>query len=381
MQSVLAALPIGLVIVTMVLLRWRAAYAGLLGLAAALLLAIGVFGLGGEPPSYPGAFNAVGGATLEALFTTAIILWIIFPALCIYEMQSRTGAFEVMRGGLAQLSDDRRVQVLLMGWFFGLFLEGVAGFGAPVALAAPILVGLGFPPIKAVVLALIGHAAGVSFGAVGAPVLPQMAATGLSGVELARPAALLHALLGWLLVGALFVMADPGQRPRLADVRWPALAAILFIAPFLALAWWTGPELPTVGGAVVGGALFAIVVARTRAGAGQEGPRAGAMAKAALPYLVLVALILATRMIWPLREALQQIEISWRIDDAFHGSMAPLYHPGTLLFASFVLGGLLQGRTRGDLLGAMAAAARRLGVVALALAAMLGWWARQGSNL
>lgn len=371
MQGVLAALPIGLVIATMVMLRWRAAHAGLLGLAVALLLAIGAFGLGGEPASPAVAFVAVGGATLEALFTTAIILWIVFPALCIYELQRRTGGFEVIRGSLTRLSDDRRVQVLLVAWFFGLFLEGVAGFGAPVALAAPILVGLGFSPIRAVVLALAGHAAGVSFGAVGTPVLPQMAAAELSGIELARAAALLHALVGWLLVGALFLMAEPDRRPRLADLRWPALAALLFIAPFLALAWWTGPELPTIGGAIIGGALFALIVARTRADAGQTGPRPREVARAALPYLVLVALILATRMVLPLRDALQSIEIRWSFEGAFHGSMAPVYHPGTLLFASFVLGGLLQGRKRSELLTAMAAAAHRLGVVALALAAML----------
>lgn len=114
MQSVLAALPIGLVIATMVLLRWRAAHAGLLGLAAALLLAIGVFDLGVELPAPAGGFLAVGGAAAEALFTTAVILWIIFPALCIYEMQSRFGAFDAMRGGLSRLTDDPRVQVLLV---------------------------------------------------------------------------------------------------------------------------------------------------------------------------------------------------------------------------------------------------------------------------
>jgi lactate permease len=271
MLALAASLPILLVIATMAVLRWRAVSAGLLGLAVALLLAVVVFGFGDEVYPALGPVRATGGALGEALFVTATILWIIFPALCIYEMQARTGAFDTIRSGLSRLSSDPRILVLLVAWFFGLFMEGVAGFGTPVALAAPILVGLGFSPVKAVALALIGHAAGVSFGAVGTPVLPLMAATGLSGIELARPAALLHALLGWILVAALFVLASEGK-PVMRGWRWAALAAGLFLAPFLVLAWFVGPELPTVGGAIIGGALFAFVLRRADAQDGTSGP-------------------------------------------------------------------------------------------------------------
>ena len=369
MQALLAALPIGLVVAAMAGLGWRAASAGALGLAAALVLALTVFGLGAET----GAAIVLGGAAAEALFTTATILWIILPALCIYESQLASGAFGTMRTGLARITGDKRLQVLLVGWFFALFIEGVAGFGTPVALAAPMLVGLGFSPVKAVTLALIGHAAGVSFGAIGTPVVPQELA-GFSGLDLARPAALLHALLGWSLVGLLFVAAGD-RRPRLPELRWPALAALFFFAPYLLLAWFAGPELPTLAGALIGGVVFALVVMRTRgadATASEPAPPPSRLLRAALPYLVLLALVLVTRLVPPLKAGLQDIALDWTLFDDFGGRFEPLYHPGTLLLASFLIGGGLQGRSAAELGNALVAALRRLGFVTLALVAMLG---------
>ena len=370
MQLVLAALPIGLVVAAMALLRWRAASAGALGLVVALVLAVTLFGYGGAPDG-PGVIPAVGGAMAEAGFTTVAILWIIFPALCLYELQSRSGAFAAIRSALAHLTDDARLQAVLIAWFFALFVEGVAGFGTPVALAAPMLVGLGVSPVRAVTLALVGHAAGVSFGAIGTPVVPQ-AAVGFPGIELAQPTALLHALLGWSLVTILYVGADKGPW-RFADLRWPVVAALLFFVPYLALAWFAGPELPTVGGAVIGGTAFALIVRWRRSGGGERIElSAGAVVRAVLPYAILLVLVLATRLLPPLRALLETVVLDWRLYDVFHGRFEPLYHPGTLLFASFIAGGLLQGRSWAEHLDAMIAAARRLGVVALALAAMLG---------
>ena len=369
MQALIAALPIGLVVAAMAGFGWRAASAGALGLAAALLLALGVFDLGAET----GVGTVLGGVAAEALFTTATILLIILPALCIYESQLASGAFGTMRTGLARITGDRRLQVLLVAWFFALFIEGVAGFGTPVALAAPMLVGLGFSPVRAVTLALIGHAAGVSFGAIGTPVVPQELA-GLGGLELARPAALLHAMAGWSLVGLLFVAAGD-ERPRLAELRWPALAAVCFFAPFLLLAWFAGPELPTVFGALAGGVVFALVVMgsqRTQAPAEAPAPAPRDLLRAALPYLVLLGLVLVTRLLPPLKTALQGIALDWTLFEAFGGRFEPLYHPGTLLLASFLIGGALQGRSASELRDALVAALRRLGPVTLALVAMLG---------
>ncbi len=377
MQAAAALSPILLILILMVGAGWSAARAGSVGLAAALAISLGVFDYGVAGDAAPGRPAAVGGAFAEAGFIAATILWIIFPALCIHELQTRSGAIGVIRGALKGLSPDPRVLAILIAWFFALFLEGAAGFGTPVALAAPILVGLGFPPIPAVSMVLVGHAAGVSFGAVGTPIQPQLAVTALGERELSWATALLHGLLGWILL--LFLVAIAGARKAAAtgiDGRsWchVTAAAALFLLPYMAIAHWIGPELPTLGGALMGGVGFVLVV-RRRGTAGPDtadAPSAAALLRAALPYLVLMALILATRLT-PLKEVLTGFVLQWTLFDRFSGSMQPLYHPGTMLLLGFVVGGLTQGNRPASLAVAAGAAAARLVPVMIALFAMLG---------
>ncbi|MDZ7602310.1 MAG: L-lactate permease, partial [Hoeflea sp.] len=135
MPALLAALPIAVVLLAMAVLHWRAALAGAAGLGVALGVIWGASGIGGSS-------HLLAGAAAEAASSTATILWIILPALAIYELQARVGALDRVRQALTQISDDRAVQALLIAWFFGLFIEGAAGFGTPAALAAPLLVGL-----------------------------------------------------------------------------------------------------------------------------------------------------------------------------------------------------------------------------------------------
>jgi lactate permease len=366
-QPLLAAAPIAIVLAGMVGLQWSAALAGAAGLGVALLLALAVFDVGGATGlAVP---QALTGVIAEALHATGVILWIIFPALGLYELQRRTGAFDRIRSTLTGLTDDRRLQALLIAWFFGLFMEGAAGFGTPVALAAPLLVGLGFPPVRAVALALIGHAAGVSFGAVGTPVITQSEITGLPAREIATFAALMHAVLGIMLVLALARLASDG--PLDAPIfGWCALAAAAFLGPSLLLATLAGPELPTLGGALIGGAAFAALLwRRGGGGGGGGGPGPGLLADLA-PYLVVLGLVLATRLVAPLRETLQDAALAWRLHDTFASSFQPLYHPGTLLLAGLIAGAGLTGRA-GSVPAALAAAVRRLLPVALALFVML----------
>ena len=370
MSALLAAAPIALVILAMTLWRWGAAGAGLLGLATTFVISIAGFGLGTRVLGEVGPAAATAGAFLEAIFTAGAILWIILPALCIHELQAQSGAFETLKRALSRFGSNPRIVALLVAWFFALFLEGVAGFGTPVALAAPILVGLGFTPVRAVTLTLVGHAAGVSFGAVGTPILPQMAATGLSGLELARSAGLLHAGLGIILTGFLVRLAGDSP-PQLREWIYGALAALLFFAPFLAFAWFVGPELPTVGGAILGGTAFALITRRASESVGAKGPSTRDILHAALPYLTVVALVLLTRLAPPLRGGLQSVVWDWTLLDTFTGRIEPLYHPGTILFMSFVIGGLLQGHSPTSIACAATRAARRLAPVVIGLFAML----------
>lgn len=117
------------------------------------------------------------------------------------------------------------------------------------------LLGIGYSPIRAVTLALLGHAAGVSFGAVGTPTLAQLELTGIGAEALAGHVALLHACLGWILLFAMVRLADDGPVTR-SEIGWTLLAGICFFLPFLALAFLAGPELPSLAGALIGTAVF-----------------------------------------------------------------------------------------------------------------------------
>jgi lactate permease len=348
----------------MVALGRSAAQAGLAGLAVAALLAVTAFDLGAAAPG--GLGPAAAGTALEALHATLVILWIILPALALYEFQNRTGAILRIRDALGGLTDDRRAQAILIAWFFGLFIEGAAGFGTPVALAAPLLVGLGYDPVRAVVLALLGHAAGVSFGAVGTPTLTQVALSGLAPTELAGRIALIHALLGPGLLLLMVRLAGEGRLSR-ADIAACVVAAAAFFAPSLALAALAGPEVPSLGGALAGTVLFVLYLRRRGEG---RVPRLGGLLPDLAPYVVILALVLATRLLDPLGDALRGVAVAWTRDGGFTGRFEPLYHPGTLLFAGLALGALLTGRAA-DLAPALRAALVRLLPVAVALAAML----------
>jgi lactate permease len=374
----LAGLPIALILGLMLGLRWSATRAGLVGLTAALLLAWLTFGFGRTTYGDLGPALATAGALAEAISIAATILWIIFPALCIHQLQLRTGGVEALRTALGELSPDPRIAAMVVAWFFALFIEGAAGFGTTIALAAPLLVSLGLSPIAAVTSALIGHAVGVSFGAVGTPIVPQVAATGLSGQAIAQTTGLFHALLGWvmlLLAVRVIHRALPqnnGQARRLW--AWALLAAALFLAPMFVISRLLGPELPTLGGALLGALGFVAFLRLTGESSGEQQPagRSRALLRAATPYLVLVALILATRLVGPLSEPLQALVIEWHWHDRFTGSFAPLYHPGTLLALSFVLGALAQRAGLSDVRASLGAAATQVAGVSLALLAMLG---------
>lgn len=374
MQALAAGAPLAAILALMLGLRWSAAKAGGVGLALALLVALAVFGFGSAVLPELGPERAVAYSGIEAGFTAATILWIVFPALCLYEAQSRSGAFETIRAALARVSDEPRTLALLVAFFFALFMEGAAGFGTPVALAAPLLVSLGFSPLKAVALALVGHAAGVSFGAVGTPVIAQAEITGADAGAIAAQAGLMHALAGFILVVFLLKLAADGPLRRV-DWMLGLLATACFFGPFLALALLVGPEVPTLGGALLGIGLFIPLARRlapkARPSAEGEAFDLRRLLRASLPYIVLLALILATRLLPPLQEALRGVALAWTLPGPFAGRFEPLYHPGTLLMIGFVAGVVVQGGSARDLVVAMAAAARRLVPVVIALLAML----------
>lgn len=364
MTAALAALPLAVVLIAMAVLHRPAVQAGVVGLGVALALALSVFDISAAAPAGLGA--AAIGTAAEAAFSTGTILWIILPALALYEYQERCGALARIRDALLGLTTNRRLQAILIAWFFGLFIEGAAGFGAPVALAAPLLVGMGYPPVRAVALALLGHAAGVAFGAVGTPTLAQVELSGLDPRALAGTVALLQALAAPVLLLAMVRLADDGPLSR-SDIGWALAAWAAFIVPSLGFAWLAGPELPSLGGALVGAVAFVALVRRSDR---RPLPKMSGLLRDLAPYLLIVALVLVTRLIPDVQTALRAPALAWALPDAFSGRFEPLYHPGTLLFIGLALAAMLTGRVA-TLIEALGPATARLVPVALALLAML----------
>ena len=379
--ALLAALPIALLLTLMLGFGRSAAFAGVVGVAVTLPLAWAAFGLGRTVLPEFGAAGAAAGVAGEATFTAATILWILLPALAIHELQRRTGALETLRSAMARLSSDPRITALLVAWFFVLFVEGAAGFGTSVALAAPFLVAAGFGRVEAVTIALVGHAVGVSFGAVGTPVVPQVAATGFGGREIAAATAAYHSVVGGAmpLIAMLLVTRSlpPQRRAGRTIWAWTLAAGAAFLIPHHLIAATIGPELPTLGGSLLGGLAF---VAALRV-AGARGRRDGTVSAepplppgrvliAAAPYLALVAFVLATRTLPGVPEALRSVAVAWQVGP-FAGRFEPLHHPGTMLALAFGVGAVAQAAHPRLLAAAVRQAAGRLAPVTVALIAML----------
>ncbi|MEX1032470.1 MAG: L-lactate permease [Cellvibrionaceae bacterium] len=387
-DAFLAGLPILVILGVMLGWRWSAARAGALGLLITVFVAWFSFGYGSRLFPELGPAVATLAALGEAGFIALTILWIIFPALCIYELQRTTGATEHLRAAVGGLSGDPRVAALLIAWFFALFMEGAAGFGTSAALAAPFLVSMGFAPVQAVCLALVGHAVGVSFGAVGTPIVPQLAVTPFSAVELSGATAIYHGLLGWIMASLLMILIliqralprdalalSGARRAELQPWLWTLLAAFVFLLPYYLIAAFVGPELPTLGGSLIGVCVFIALLLfarrRNRYKSNHAPRQSVQLLRAAAPYLTLVVLVLLTRLVVPIREFLGSVGLGWEYA-AFKGDMAPLYHPGSLLLVSFFLGAAWQRADGKAVRAAMQKASRRLVPVTLALIAMLG---------
>lgn len=376
-EALLAGSPLLVTLGLMLVAGWPVARAAAVGLALALTLALGPFGFGDGAPS-----RLLPGVGVEAAFQAATILWVLWPALALFQHQAEGGSFERLRQRLGRLAPAPGLQALLLAWFLALFLEGAAGFGTPAAIVAPLLVALGMAPLAAVAMALIGHAAGVAFGALGTPLMAQATVTGLSPAALVWPTALLNAANAAVLMAALWWMARrmpaAAGSPGFAAPAWVALAALLaFLGPKLALAAFAGPELPTLGGAIVGLALVvgALAVRGRRrsvpATVGPGEPVGPPILRDAAPYLVLIGLVLATRSLPGLADTVASAGWAWQWEERFGGQVNLLGHPGTLLLLALAVSCRLQGRPVASLVPALRAAATRLVPVAVALFAML----------
>ena len=175
-QALVAVAPIMLAAVLLVGLRLAAKIAMPLVYLAAVILAWGVWRVD---------LQHIAASTVQGLFIAFDLLLIIFGAILLLKTLEHSGAVAAIRGSFRDISQDRRVQVVIIAWLFGSFIEGAAGFGTPAAVTAPLMVALGFPPLAAVMLGMMIQSTAVTFGAVGTPILIGVT-DGLASVEVSE---------------------------------------------------------------------------------------------------------------------------------------------------------------------------------------------------
>ncbi len=242
LSSLIAAIPIIFFFVALAVLRLKGHVAGTI----TVILALGVAILFYQMP----AAMALASAAYGFLFGLWPIAWIILTAVFLYQVTVKTGQFEIIRASVVSLTEDQRLQMLLVGFSFGAFLEGAAGFGAPVAITAALLVGLGFNPLYAAGLCLITNTAPVAFGAMGIPVTVAAQVTGMEALKIGQMAGRQLPLLSLIVPFWVIMMMDGVRGVR---ETWPAIlvCGLSFAVTQFFTSNFIGPELPDITSALV----------------------------------------------------------------------------------------------------------------------------------
>jgi lactate permease len=295
-SALAAALPLFVLLYLLGVRRTAAWAAALSGLGAAAAVALAVYGMPVK--------MALAAAAFGAAFGLFPICWIIFWAIFLYRLSVETGQFEIIKDSIGSVTPDRRLQALLIAFAFGAFVEGAAGFGAPVAVAAAMLTGLGFSPFYAAGICLLANTAPVAFGSIGIPVITLAGITGLPVEKLSAAVGRICAPVS-VIVPAYLVLVMGGWR-ALSGVLPAALGCgVAFAAMQFYASNYIGPELTDILSslAAIGACLAAARLVRPRNefvfdGAEAEAalrPRHGARAvlKAWSPYILLVVCVLA----------------------------------------------------------------------------------------
>lgn len=376
MFAILAALPIIVVGVLIIGFMWPSSRAMPLGWITAVITAV----LGWKMP-----VRKIAAATLGGAINALDILLIVFGALLILQLMKKSGGLYGISRSMARISDDRRIQVIIIAWLMGAFFEGAAGFGTPAAVAAPLLVGLGFPPLIAVIAALIADSASVTFGAVGVPVwggfaalkpavIPLLQNNGISNFteflhSIGAFAGLLHFLVGMfvpLVIVAVMTKITEGSYSKGLKI-WPLalLGGFLFTFFEMLIAVLVGPELPSLLGSLIALTIFVFIISRgylvpgekwdfppheewedewegeIRAGEDKDSIRGDiSVVKAWLPYILIALILLLGRLEFlGLTPFLKSWNITWNniLGTDIGRGITPLYNPGIFPFIFIAL--------------------------------------------
>ena len=396
LQALLAFSPILIAAVLLVGLRWPARRAMPVVYVIAVLIAL--FAWQVSP-------LRVIASTIQGLFITLDILLIIFGAILLLNTLKHSGAVTVIRNGFSRISDDRRVQAIIIGWLFGSFIEGASGFGTPAAIAAPLMVALGFPAMAAVMIGMMVQSTPVTFGAVGTPILvgvrggletpelsAQLAAVGLTFSDYLRlitvRAAVIHGITGTLMPLLMVVMMtrffgkNKSWTEGLSMAPFAVFSGLAFTVPYTLTGILLGPEFPSLLGALVG---LAIVVAAARrrfllpkdtwdfAPASEwqpewlgriemklddlTGKKTMSTWLAWTPYLLVALFLVLTRLPQlPIGSTLRSVlKIEWSniFDTGITASTTPLYLPASILITVVLITFFIHRMSRNELQAAI----------------------------
>ncbi|MCK5441809.1 MAG: L-lactate permease [Maribacter sp.] len=338
-------------------------------------------------------------STIQGLFITFDILYIIFGAIVLLNLLKYSRALRVIREGFTNISEDRRIQVIIISWLFGSFIEGAAGFGTPAAIVAPLLVGLGFPTFCAVIIGLMVQSTAVTFGAVGTPILvgvrggiqsPELTAElARSGMEFSEyiqlvttNAAMMHAITGTLMPTLMVCMMtrffgkNKSWKEGLQVLPFTIFAGLAFTIPYFLTGLFIGPEFPSLLGSLI---AIPIVVFAAKKGFlmpkntwdfdteknwpkhwigtlnvklnSKENTKKMSLAKAWTPYLLLAVFLVLSRLTQlPIKGWLSNVKIHWNeiLGTTISASSSPLYLPGTILLLSGLITIYLHKMKRED---------------------------------
>ena len=269
LQAFLAVLPILTAAILLVGLRWPARIAMPIVYVVAVIIAFFAWGV---------SATHVAASTIQGLFITFDILYIIFGALLLLNTLKHSGAIKAIRNGFSDISTDRRVQVVIICWLFGSFIEGASGFGTPAAIVAPLMVAVGFPAIAAVMLGMMVQSTPVTFGACGTPILVGVKG-GLENPDILNRlsvanlefgdylqmittnVAVLHAIVGTLIPLFMVIMMtrffgkNRSWFEGLSILPFAIFGGLAFTVPYVLTGIFLGPEFPSLLGALVGLAI------------------------------------------------------------------------------------------------------------------------------
>ena len=387
---ILATLPIATVFLLLVVLARSAKFSMFVAYLVTTATALLVWGT---------ELNKVLGATVNGVVTAVSLLYIVFGAILMLYTLEESGGIRSIRRGFTSISPDRRVQAIIIAWLFGSLIEGASGFGTPAAIAAPLLVAVGFPAMAAVTVSLIIQSTPVSFGAVGTPILVGVR-TGLVDqplveqtiapmafhdylMQIAAKVAMIHGLVGFLipliLVGMLtrFFGTNRSFVEGFRIWKFALFAGLAFTVPYWIIAATLGPEFPSLLGGIIG--LLIVVPAAKRgflipketfdfpprnqwdeAWVGKlddlEDHNAHKplmpLLKAWAPYVVVVILLVLTRTIAPIKGFLVSPAVTIALDDLFgsgiNARVQLLYLPGTVLILASLFTYFYHGMKASD---------------------------------